>query len=260
MRKRLVVLSMLIGLVGVSCGDDDGVFGQGGSSTTAAAGETFLTTAVTAATTTIAVETTLTTAATTTAVPTTTTTTTVPPVVLGPTCTNESHGYTISYPVGWHVDGEEVDWNQYPSDDFACRLYGPNAFADLGEAGYGFQGWVADSAQAYVAVQLSPHLGLGSVLFQDQGYAYAADFAAVLAQNPAVTVTVVSGAGAPTWKVDGWVDQYRVYGYIVEPWAGCHPIVIGASATDEAFVLQWAPTVDAMLAGLSPAQGQPAAC
>jgi hypothetical protein len=257
MRKRLVVLLMLIGLVGVGCGDDDGVFGQGGSSTTALGGETFLTTVVTAATTTITVETTSTTVATTTAAP-TTTTTTVPPVVLGPTCTNQSRGYTISYPVGWHVDGEEMNWNDFPSDDFACRLYGPNAFVDLGEAGYGFQGWVADSAQAYVAVQLAPHLGLGSVLFQDQGYAYAADFAAFLAQGP--TVTVVSSAGVPTWKVDGWVGQYRVYGYIVEPWAACHPLVIGASAMDEAFVLQWAPTVDAMAASLSPIQGRPSAC
>jgi hypothetical protein len=98
------------------------------------------------------------------------------------------------------------------------------------------------------------------VLFQDQGYAYAADLAAFLAAEPALSVTVVGGGSVPVWKVDGWVGESRVYGYVVEPWTDCHPILIGTAAADEAFVMQWAPTVDAMLASLSTVEGVPAGC
>ncbi len=266
MSKRLVVLLMLIGLVGVGCGDDDGVFGQGGSSTTAAGGETFLTTVATIATTTMTVETTSTTVATTTTVAQTTTTaapttttTTVPPVVLGPTCTNQSHGYTISYPVGWHVDGEDVNWNDYPSDDLSCQLYGLNVFVDPGGGG---QEWLMNkAAQAIVTLHAAPDPGFGVALLpRDLGYFTTAELLAYFRDPHGLTITEVGNGTMPTWRVEGWLWNSRVYGYVVEPWPGCLPLEIGLSSTDETFVATWAPTVDAMLASLSPIQGRPSAC
>jgi hypothetical protein len=158
-------------------------------------------------------------------------------------------GYTISYPVGWHVDGEDINWNNYPSDDLSCRLYGPNVFVDPGGGG---QEWlIAKSAQAIVTLHAAPDVGFGAVLLsRDLGYLSTAELLTHLQTQYGLTVTDLGNAAMPTWKVEGWMGAALVYGYVIQSWPGCHPLEVGTSSSDEAFVATWAPTVDAMLASL----------
>jgi hypothetical protein len=241
MRQGVLVALLLVCLVASACGDDDGSAFAG--VTTTAGGEVFATTQATTATTGSTSTSTSTTTTTTVAE----TTSTTAPVVLGPTCTNISMGYTISYPVGWHVDGEDVNWNDYPSDDLSCRLYGPDVFVDPGGGG---QEWlIAKSAQAIVTLHSAPDPGFGvGILPRDLGYFTTAELLAYLQDPHGLTITEVGNGTMPTWKVEGWLWSSRVYGYVIQSWPGCLPLELGMSSTDEALVTTWAPTVDAMLA------------
>lgn len=242
MRRRLAGLLLLTVLTATACGDDGGTFGV---STTATGGETSSSTTAgatttAAETTTSAVETTTTVAQTTTTTA-AATTTTAAAVVLGPACENTWFGYTIAYPEGWHVAYEGLD-----VEDTGCRLFGPDPFAD--------PDWEASRQQAHITISAGADRYFGAVDFS--AIPDAAEWVAAIADELGLVVTPIDGAIAPMWSVDGWVPFQEgsawVYGYVIEPWEGSPPVVVGTASPDQSFVEGLKPTVDSMAASFVP--------